>query len=1000
MQFPVATVAALIAFILAGAVSATRLPVGLLPSIVLPVLTVRARLDGAAASEVSRLVAEPLEEAIAATPGLVDLESSSRDGEATLTLRFEWGSDMPGTTLAIRERLDAARTRLPSMTRRPVLLSNNVGERPIAILALGGAELRATATIAREVHARRLEQIDGVASVAIVGEPTSEIRVTLNEGRLRAFNLSADDVATAIRESNVSSFGGVVRRGQYQFSVRALTELRSLDELRNVTLKASGGFIAVGDVATVSDEIEPAKTSAMVDGVPAVGLVIYKDAGSNTVRVSSAMTSALNELGREYPLYKATVISQQATFVQNALANLEQEIIFGGLLSLLVIGVFLQNARGAAAIALTVPLSVFSGLVILKACGVGINIMSLGGLAVAVGLLVDNAIVVVESASQHRERGMATRQAAAAAVADVWQPLLAGTLTTIVVFGPVLFLSGLSGALFRELAISVTVTLCASLALSLTVLPILLAADKTPLRAHVPSRLRSVGVKVADAYETSMRWCLRHKGSVITIAIVVATMAALVLSVLPREVLPAVDEGSVVVTARLASGTTLDSTNSFARQLIKAARGLGSSGIYVRAGFASDEEVLGGSDRGGSNVAFAVIPVPEGRTGQWLSDNLRKSLPAFAKSSLTFDKAGQSEFGALVGREGRVLRVEVSATTLLGADMWSDSIMQIMRTLPELADVRLAGDERQSQIEVELDRDKLTRLGLNVQAVAGTLASAIGGIDANPFHEPDRSTPIRLRLGRPDSATLERALSVPFQGQRLENFVRIRFTQVPIEVRRISQRPVTVIEGTVAAAGTALASRSVTDALSKLRIPPGVVWKVAGANEERRREESEFIVAGLLSLAFVYLILAAEFSSFFIPLVVMTTVPLAGAGGLFVLWITGQSINAVSLIGMIVMIGLADNDAVIKLTAIRRLRAGGMSCDEAVLAGGRSRLRAIAMTSLTTVVGVLPLVLGIGRGGELYQPLAAGIIGGTISATLVTFFLLPTAYAIYEELVA
>jgi HAE1 family hydrophobic/amphiphilic exporter-1 len=997
LRRPVSTIAAVLAVLLLGAVTLARLPVTLLPDVTLPVLTVRAAWTGAAAEEVARLVAEPLEQAVAATPGLVELRSASRTGESTLTLRFAWGTDMAATTLLVRERLDAARGRLPERADRPTLLTSDPGERPIAILALGGRDLRETARVARDVHARRLEQIDGIAAVAVVGAPADEIRVTLDPDRLRALDLTPDDVARAIRSGNAAAPGGTVRRGQFQFSVRAQTEFRSLEDVRLVPVGPVRGGILLRDVATVALVAEPPRTLVQLDGKPAVGLVVYKDAGSNTVAVTGAMTEALAQLGREFPQYAATVVSQQATFVRDALSNLGQEIVAGGVLSLLVILLFLKDGRSSLAIGLMVPLSVLVALVLLQAAGVSVNILSLGGLALGVGLLVDNAIVVTEATARHRERGLPALAAAEQACADVSGPLLAGTVTTIVVFGPIIFVRGLAGALFRDLSLSVAASLAASLVLALTLLPVMVGGRLRGPAAPRVGRFDAIGERLAERYEDGMRWCLRHPARVFTAAAIATVLAGVLAWRLPREILPQVDEGVLVANLRLPPGTPIETTAAAAARVEAGARTAGASGIYARVGAATDEEILAGADPGGANTAQLILPVPRGQSAASLAQVVREAAPDLAAGALALDAAGQSEFGSLIGREGRLVRVEVGAARPDRAAAWADSVQRRLRDLPMLLDVREAGEGRRTQLELSLLRDWLAQRGITPELVGGVLTGAIGGLDATDLRETDRRVPIRLRLGAADGAALDRALATTVRGVPLGQLVEVREVQAPVEVLRVGQRPVTAIEGTVASGGTAAANEAVLRALDGLVPPPDVTWRVAGADAEQRRTSAELAVAAGLSIVLVYLVLAAEFASFTVPLLVMLTVPLAGVGGIVVLWLTGQSLNAVSLIGLVVMIGLADNDAVVKLDAIRRLRDEGLPVEEAVLRGGRLRLRAIAMTSLTTIVGVLPLILGLGSGGELYQPLAAGVIGGSITATLVTFFLLPTAYAVAER---
>jgi HAE1 family hydrophobic/amphiphilic exporter-1 len=661
-----------------------------------------------------------------------------------------------------------------------------------------------------------------------------------------------------------------------------------------------------------------------------------------------------------------------------------------------------------------VPLSVFVALTLLQLLDVSINILSLGGLALGVGLLVDNAIVVTEATDRYHDEGMPILAAAQRAASEVSGPLIAGTLTTVLVFGPIVFVRGLAAALFRDLSLSVVVTLTASLVLALTLMPVMLSRGKRsavsgkraatpqpPLTAHRSPLTGSLLTRLGDAgsqwYERGMLWSLRHPSTLFGLAIATTLVTIAITLQLPREILPRVDEGIVVAELALPQGTAIEETTRQAARLESAAKELGSSGIYSRVGLATDEEVLAGADPGTSATAQVLIPVPDGADAGRFADQLRTAVPDLAQGSLALDLAGQSEFGSLIGREGRLVRVDVSAPRLEEARRWADSVRTRLEQLPTLTDVRDAFSTTQPTVEVTLERGRIAEHGLSVERVADVLSGGLGGVESGEFRETDRRTPITVRFAGNANEDLAVALATPIEGIPVGQLVSVRETRAPVEVVRINQRPVSVVEAVVERGGTAKASADVERELAKIEPPSGISWQIAGADEEQRRTTRELSLVAVLSVALVFLVLAGEFASFTTPLLVMLTVPLAAAGGLIFLWLTGQSLNAVSLIGLVVMIGMADNEAVVKLDAIRRFRERGHSIEESVILGGQQRLRAIAMASITTVTGVLPLVFGWGSGGELYQPLAAGVIGGSVSALLVTFFLLPTAYAVVER---
>ena len=940
-----------------------------------------------------------------------DLPLIKIGGEAVTTAHFAWGTEMQTTVLTVRERLDQARSRLPETAERPTLLTSDPGERPIAVVGLTGLnDLRLLGRTATDVHARRLEQISGVASVAVTGAPEDEIRIEVDPERMRALGLSTNDVAIAVQAANANGAGGTIRRGQFRYSVRAMTEFRSIDEIADTPIGPVRAGYRLRDIATITSTIAEPRTLTRLDGAAAVGLVIYKDAGSNTVSVTNAMREVIAQLQLEFPDIRMRVVAAQADFVVNALSNLGQEIVLGGILSLLMILVFLRDWRSSIAIAAILPLSVLVALVFLQLFDVTVNVLSLGGLALGVGLLVDNAIVVADAAGRRREEtGESTDQAAIEATDEVAGPLIAGTLTTLLVFGPIVFVKGLAAALFRDLSLAVVLSVGGSLVLALTLMPVMIVGRRkrgpdvpstSTLPPSIPQwqrQLDAFGARSAEWYEQGMEWALRNPRAMLWSGI--AMMAVMVLAIwqLPKEILPQVDEGMVVAALKLPEGTSIEETTRQVARIEATVKSLGSAGVYSRVGIATDEEVLSGAEPGTSATAQLLIPVPAGEDAAKFAAALRTALPDLATGALALDLAGQSEFGSLIGREGRLVRVEVSARNLAESQVWADSVRRHISALTTLSDVRDAFSTTQPQIEVELERDRLAERGISVQAVQRALQGGLGGVDASELRETDRRTPIRVRFSGNANEDLLTALQTPVNGVPLSQLVRWKEIRAPIEVVRVNQRPVSIVEGLIESGGTARATEDVRRQLADLKPPAGLTWVITGADEEQRRVTEQLALVSVLSVALVFLVLAGEFASFTIPLVVMITVPLSAAGGFVLLWMTGQTINAVSLIGIVVMIGMADNEAVVKLDAIRRFRELGHGLHESVLLGGRQRLRAITMTSLTTVFGVLPLAFGIGSGGALYQPLAAAIIGGAISAQLVTFFLLPVAYVSMEE---
>ena len=1009
---PVATVAAVTAALLLGMVTLPALPIALLPDLPVPVLTIRTRAPGMAASDMARTVAVPIEQALAGLPGLESLRTINRAGEATTTAVVRWGSDMRRLVWMARERLDAARAHLPSGAERPTLLTSDPGARPIAVLALTGPPhtsaanaLDQLARMAQTVYAPRLEQLPGIASVVVTGAPRLEFAVTLDPDRLRVFGLTTAGIAASLRAQNLVGSGGLVRHGALRVPVHAATEFQQIAEVLEAPIGPPGSRVRLRDLGRAHLTRADAETRTRLDGADAIGLVVYKDAGANTLAVSARLHDELDRLHREFPGYAPTVVATQAHFIRGALDNLGQEILFGAVLSLALIAGFLRDWRLATAIGCIVPLAVLSAIVLLRGLGVGINVLSLGGLALGTGLLVDTAIVVLDAIRRRQEAGEGMADAAVTGAAEVAAPLVAGTLTTVLVFGPVLLIDGLAAALFRDLALSVVVTSLTSLVLALTLLPVMLVAGAPP-RGGPPPMPRPARHGRLDRWiehhERAVMWSLAHPRPVLVAALLCLAVTGLLFARLPRELLPSVDDGVVVADLVLPAGSPLPSTTQAVARIERAARTLGVRRVHARVGVATDEEVLAGAAPGSPATARVLLPVPRGRTAAALTRGMRDALPDLvAAGTLTLDPGGYSEFAALFGRDARTVRVLVHAPGEAMARAWGDSVRRWLGGIPGLTEVRTAYDTAQPVEALTLRRDRMALLGIDPPAISAALRGLVGVVPGSTVRRTDEQIPIMLRGGHAEDRTLEAALRQPVRGVPLAQLVTRTLRWEPVVIERIDQRPVHVVEAQVLSADLAGTTHRVALGLEARRMwhppPAGVFWQVTGAEADRARNSRHLRTVGLVATALVFLVLAAEFGSLLTPCVVLLTVPLSVAGALMALWLTGQSLNVVSLIGMVLLIGMVDNEAVVKLDAIRRQQAAGWPLAEAIRRGSRERVRAILLTALTTIVGVLPLLAGTARGAALYRPLAATLVGGIAMAWMVTSYLLPAVYLAVER---
>jgi len=1135
-----------------GIVSFVRLPIDLLPDIAFPTLSVWTTYTGAGPSEVERYVTDPIEEGLGRVPGVRRVTSSSREGQSLVRLQFGWGTDMEFAALHVREQLEDLRNQLPETSDRPDILTSDPTGDPILTIAVTGEGLEPLAQLSETVLKRRLEQLDGVALAAVTGAPERELRVVVDPDRLEAHGLSLSDITGALDRANYSAPGGMIRRGRFQYSLRTMGQFTSVEQLGEVAVGREGGgaggggppgsgggssgrrsggagrngasaggpasFVRLDQVATVLDTVADAQTISRFDGEQAIGLQVYKESGTNTVRVADQVRATLDQLRGEYPGIHMAVASSQAVFIRQAISNVVQSLLLGGLLAFLVLFLFLRDPRYPVAIGLAIPISVLAAFALCYFADVSLNVMSLGGLALGVGMLVDNSIVVLENVFRHREEeGAAPREAASRGASEVAGAITASTLTTVAVFGPVLYVKGVAGALFGDLSLAVAFSLLASLLVALTLLPVLaarfgggrgageagpggaVASGATPAsagagtasgeeagsgagggrgespdgaagddrgrvpggapppRASRPRRLlgralalwrllrrwaaaagralrsaagyvagsvrdsyrdlgRAAGRAVsrvttpvfeafdrrfrrfAARYEAALEWALVHRGQVLgwTLALLVA--AVLLGGALPRSLMPRVDEGAFRVDLELPTGTPLPVTSATAARvevLLRQTDGVES--VFARVGRARGAEAAASELSGVSTAALEVRLAPHAPPAAEVAASVRRRIASAGVDPryVSFETGRASSLGRALGAGGADLAVQVKGERLDELVTVAESARARLAGSARFADPRVDLRRTQPELAVDIDREAVARYGLTVRQVADQVEAYLRGAQTDrPYAEFSRKVGIRVVLPAAARTDLPAVLGLTVGGVPLRALVTAHRDYAPVEIRHDGQARTVQVLADVTGAGLSRAVDEARSRLSGLRPPPGVTVRVGGQNEEMRESFRSLLFAFGLALLLVYLILAAQFESVLQPVVVLIAVPLAAIGAVPALWVARDGLNVMSGIGLVILIGIVVNDAIVKVDFINQRRAAGLPLRGAILEAGRLRLRPIVMTTVTTVFGLLPMALGWGAGADLRAPLAVAVIGGLLSSTLLTLIVVPVVYSL------
>ena len=1045
---PVAVAMLFVAVAFLGSISFARLPIDLLPDVSYPKLIIYTQYTGVGPAEVERFVTTRVEQQVARVPGVQEVQSVSREGVSLVTVRFVWGTDMDFAVLNVRERLQTIENMIPEQADRPVVLRTDPRSEPIMAISLTGqTDLRALKELAESVFRRRLEQVEGVAQVAVTGGLEREIHVEVDPRRLEAYGLTIDEISSALDAANVSRPGGTVRRGRFSYNLRTQGEFESVQEIGSVVVARRGGqsqqgqeqqgqtggagaaltVITLRDVATVRDAFEDRESIATYNGAESVGLLLFKESDANTVRVSEEVDEVLGQLRGEYDGLTVDIAMSQAGFIADAISNVVQALVLGGILAFLVLFLFLRDARYPVAIALAIPISVVGTFSLLDLAGVSLNIMSLGGLALGVGMLVDNSIVVLENIFRHREMQAAGLEAvsldsAAVGAEEVQGAITASTLTTISVFGPIIYVEGVAGELFGALSFAVAFSLLASLLVALTLLPTMAARWELHADEHVPfvrRQLRRVGrvfgrglstvfgpplrafdrafVRFAEWYHRVLEAALRHRWRVAGVTVGLLVVALGVGWGLERSVLPDVDQGSFRARVELPKGTPLDQTFEVARRLEEIFLDVdGVDAVFTQVG---QQAAVSGMDEEQTGLHTAVLEVrlhERARTADVL-DRVRPQLRQFPPGVVAVSTGGATALGRMMGGSEADIAVRIRGDDLDGALTYAQQTERILAGVESLSNVRLGVELGQPEVQVEIDRERAAAYGIDTRVVAQTVERYMLGQTATEFVEFDRKIPVVVRLPEADRRSLETLDVLRVQGVPLRELVRTREALGPSEIQRLEQSRMVPVLADVASGGLDAAIADIREAMAQNPVPRGLRIEIGGENEEMRRSFRDLGFAFGLALLLVYMILAAQFESFVHPFTILLSVPLALVGAVMALWTAGGGLNTMSLIGIVILVGIVVNDAIVKVDFINQSRARGNTVRDAILDAGRARLRPIIMTTITTVLGLTPMALGIGRGADLRAPLAIAVIGGLITATALTLIVVPVAYDIVED---
>lgn len=1048
--------------ILFGLVAMSRLAVNLLPDLSYPTLTIRSEYPGAAPAEVEQLVSKPIEESVGIVKGIRRVESVSRAGRSDVIMEFEWGTNMDLAGLEVREKLDVLF--LPLDVKKPLLLRFNPNLDPIVRLALSrtdapngltSAQQVGLRTFADEELRRKLEAITGVAAVRPDGGLTQEIQILVDNEKLSQLKLDISTVNSRLKEQNLNQAGGRLETAAHDYLVRTINQFATLDEIRDLYIaNVNGSQVRLSDIAEVRDGYVDRQSITYVNGKEAIEIAVYKEGDANTVQVAKTLVKRLEDLQKNLPQgYELTLVYDQSTFISDAISEVKSAAFEGGLLAMLVIYLFLRNVWTTLVISISIPVSVIATFNLMHSQDISLNIMSLGGIALAIGMLVDNAIVVLENISRYREQGYSPMEAAKKGASEVSMAITASTLTTVAVFFPLVFVEGVAGQLFKDQALTVTYALLASLLVALTLIPAMAARERNFVEVNVTNdeidttpkvqkkwvEILSYGVLPVKWTWLGIAWLLSRlftgltliwrgiskvlsvllnpllnsvqamlRGlealykSALTFAlkaramVVVTTLAATVLcySLIPRlgfDMIPSMSQGEFYVEIHLPVGTAIENTDRVLKHLAQVAKDLPQvERTYAQAGTGQQMSVdpsVGGSHWGRLNVVLKA-----GTTGSDEQQIMQAFRDAVAKTPDLVGKIDTPELFTF----STPMEIELAGHDLPTLKVAADQLVQKLEANGRFSDIKSSLRAGQPEITLHFDHGRLAQLGFQASDVAKRVANYVGGEVAGQYSIQDRKVDIRVRLAeqfRDSEQELSQIIINPSSPSPLPLSAVATITREigPSEITRIGQQRVAVISANLAYGDVEQAGQAVKQLLAAQQWPYGVSASIVGQSEELERSYNSLVIALLLAVFLVYLVMASQFENLLQPMLILFTVPLAGAGAVLGLWLTDTRISVIVFIGFIMLAGIVVNNAIVLIDRINQLRAEGMTRAQAIIESGTTRLRPVLMTTLTTVLGLLPMVFG-GEGAELRAPMAITVIFGLSFATLLTLLFIPVIY--------
>ena len=1007
---PVMTTLFFVAVLIIGLFSLTKLPIDLFPDIETNTIMVMTSYPGASAEDIEQNVTRPLENTLNSVEHLKHITSKSKENVSIITLEFEFGYDIDVLTNYTRDKLDMVKSYLPDDAENPIIFKFSTDMMPIILLSVEANEsMPGLYKILDENVANPLARVDGVGSVSVSGAPKREIHIYVDPIKLEAYNLTIETISSIIGAENRNIPGGTFDIGSNTYSLRVEGEFNDSRDMGNIVVGArNGSAIYLRDVATIDDSLQERAQQAYTNGKKGAMIIVQKQSGANSVEISNKVIAEIPNLQKNLPSdVKLNVIVDTSDNIRNTIASLAETIFFALLFVIIVVFAFLGRWRATIIIGITIPISLIASFIYLFATGETLNIISLSALSISIGMVVDDAIVVLENITTHIERGSAPKQAAIHGTNEVAISVVASTLTLIAVFYPLTLVTGMAGVLFKQLGWMVCIMMIISTVCALTLIPMLCSQmlRLNPKKAGFQKFIEKTLDKVDDVYAKMINACVTHKRKTVLVCTLAFVGSCMLMKFIGSEFVPASDNGRVGVTLELPIGTRTEISQKIAEKIHDEWRAKYPEikVLNYSVGQASTDNTFASMQNNGSHIVSMNISLysvtQRDRSIFEITNMMREDLKQYPELEKSQVNVGGSRGGGMNGQS--TLDYEVYGWDFTETDSVAQQIKHILQNTTGIADITISRSDYPPEYHVDFDREKLARYGLNLATAATYLRNRINGSTASYYREDGEEYDIKVMYAPEHRTSIEDIENILIynaagQGIRVRDLGKVVERVSPPTIERKDRQRIITVQGVVN--GELPMSEIIANVqpnLDALDLPNGVYIELSGSYEDQQESFADLGMLAVLIIILVYIVMAAQFESYAYPGIIMTSVPFAFTGIVLILWLTGTTLNIMSMIGAIMLIGIVVKNGIVLIDYIQLNRERGMSIRTAVVLGGKSRLRPIVMTSLTTILGMVPMAISAGEGAEMWKPMAIAVIGGLTFSTLVTLLFVPAMYCLF-----